>query len=269
MRRKMSFIGAGNMAEALVKGLLDHKLLNADAIRVADPRVERLEYFKNCYGIFGWENNSRAVQWANEIVLAVKPQQMETVLGELGKEFSADKLFISIMAGIKSKRIEEMLAPSARVIRVMPNTPALIGSGASAYCSGTGAREEDLQFVAQILESVGIAVPVEEKDMDAVTALSGSGPAYLFYLLESMQKAADDMGLDRVVARKLSLATVRGAARLMDETGEDASVLRKRVTSKGGTTAAALRFLNERNVREAVRGALLAARNRSKEISNE
>jgi pyrroline-5-carboxylate reductase len=173
---------------------------------------------------------------------------------------------ISIMAGIPSQKIAG--GKPIRVVRVMPNTPALVGEGAAGIAAGEFATEADLAVAEKLLGAVGAAVIVKEEEIDAVTALSGSGPAYVFYLLEGMLEAAEKMGLDKEVARKLALATVSGAAKLMQETGEGADVLREKVTSKGGTTAAAIDTMEARGVKDAVVAALLAAQARSGELAN-
>lgn len=262
----LAFIGAGNMAEALVKGLLRTGAYQPGAICLSDPDEARREEFSSRYGVSVMTDNREAAAGADAVVLAVKPQVMTAVLEEL-QEDAGDRLYISIAAGLPTAAIEAGLGGSARVVRVMPNTPALVGAGAAAVCAGKLASEEDVALAESLMASVGMAVRVKEADMDAVTALSGSGPAYVFHLMEAMLSAGDRMGLDPDVALRLAAATVAGAGQLVQESGISPDALRERVTSKGGTTAAALHVLKEQGFFEAVVDAVLAAQVRSKELS--
>lgn len=266
MESKVVFIGAGNMAEAIVSGMLAAEFCAPEKIIMTDIRPERLSGLADEYGISAAADN-RVVENAEIVVLAVKPQAMDEVLKEIAPVLREETLVISIAAGVTSARIEKILGGKHRVVRVMPNTPALVGQGASAIAAGTNADEADLEVTEAVLGCVGLTVRVEEKDLDAVTALSGSGPAYVFYLLEGMLAAAEQMGLDPATARSLALKTVEGAARLMEDSGEPAEALRAKVTSKGGTTAAAIQVLEEKGVKQAVVAALLAAHKRSIELS--
>lgn len=264
---KLVFIGAGNMAEALIKGLVARKVCPAAHMVATDVRPERLAEMQVAYGIATSTRNREAVAGAQVVVLAVKPQQMAEVLAEIRGSAPPEALFVSIAAGKRAAMIEQALGDGTHVVRVMPNTPALVGAGASAIAGGRWATADDLALADTLLGAVGLVVRTEESMLDAVTALSGSGPAYVFYLAEAMLEAARRMGLVESVARQLTAATIGGAAKLMAESPEPPSVLRERVTSKGGTTAAALTVMNERRVGEAVTDALLAAERRSKELS--
>lgn len=264
---KLVFLGAGNMAEALIKGLIAQGVVSADRIVATDVRPERLDELRARYGIGTSTDNAAAVAGADAVVLAVKPQQMAEVLAGIRAALPAAALVISIAAGKKAAMIETALGGTARVVRVMPNTPALVGAGASAVAAGRHATDADLTLSERLLGAVGLVVRVAEDRMDAVTALSGSGPAYVFHLAESMLEAAARMGLDPAVAKQLTVQTIAGAAKLMAESAEPPSVLRERVTSKGGTTAAALAVLGERGVHPAVVDALQAACARSRELS--
>ncbi len=264
---KLVFIGAGNMAEALIKGLIGQGVLPGSCITATDVRAERLAEMETRFGILTSRDNRAAVADASVIVLAVKPQQMTDVLAELKASLPKTALVISIAAGKKCATFETAIGDGTHVIRVMPNTPALVGAGASAICRGRWATEDDLATAEKLLAAVGLVVRTEESMMDAVTALSGSGPAYVFYLAEMMLEAAKRMGMDGAVARQLTAATICGAAKLIMSTSDAPSVLRDRVTSKGGTTAAALAVMSERKVFDAVVDAVLAAEKRSKELS--
>ena len=266
-KRRLVFIGAGNMAEALVRGLLKAGLCTAESIRVTDVDRERLSHFESSYNVAGLDNNAEAVKAADIVVLAVKPQVIPDVLNGIKKHLSADALTVSIAAGVTTRNLEAMLGKGKRVIRVMPNTPALVGAGASAFCCGKDATENDARLIEALFQSVGVVVRLDESLMDGVTALSGSGPAYVFYLVEAMLEAAREMGLEQETARALTIHTIKGSARLLSETGLEPAELRRRVTSKGGTTEAALEMLDKARVQETLVAAIKAAQNRSKELS--
>ncbi|MFC1468083.1 pyrroline-5-carboxylate reductase [Verrucomicrobiota bacterium] len=264
---KIAFIGAGNMAEAIVSGIIKQGVFAAGDVTVTDIREERLQFFKDTYGTQATADNKAAVAESDVIVLAVKPQMLDEAAATFAGESCEGKLFVSIMAGVTAVRIEDVLNANVRVVRVMPNTPALVGCGAAGYAAGSTATADDLQLTSDILSAVGVAVEVKENELDAVTALSGSGPAYVFYLLESMLAAADEMGLKPETARKLALATVEGSAKLMDQSGEAADELRAKVTSKGGTTFAATTTFDKYGVNDGLVAGLIAARDRSLELS--
>lgn len=254
------------MAEAIVAGIVKQQVVHASEVCVTDINEERLTHFSEQYGVGRSLDNAAAVAQSDVIVLSVKPQIFPAVWPEIERALKPDALVVSIMAGIPSAKIAG--EKPIRVVRVMPNTPSLVGEGAAGIAAGEWATEADLDVAQKLLGAVGTAVVVKEEDIDAVTALSGSGPAYVFYLLEGMLAAAEKMGLESGVSKELALATVIGAARLMKETGEDADVLRKKVTSKGGTTEAAINTMEDRGVRESVIAALLAAQARSVELAN-
>ena len=263
---KITFIGAGNMAEAIVAGILEKQVVAAADVCVTDISEERLSRFLAKYNVGTSTDNAGAVAQADVVVLSVKPQVFPEVWPDIADAVRPDALIVSIMAGIPS--VEIAGGRPARVVRVMPNTPALVGAGAAGIAPGAFATADDLEVVRKLMGAVGSAVIVTEEEMDAVTALSGSGPAYVFYLLESMLEAAARMGLEKKISRELALATVAGAARLMRETGEDADVLRRRVTSKGGTTEAAINIMEKEGIKESIVAALLAAQARSRELAN-
>jgi len=260
------FIGAGNMAEALVRALVRAGTPPA-SLRVTDVLPERLQVFRDDLGVSGFADNAAAVRGAGVVVLAVKPQKMDAVLQGLRGALAPDALVLSIAAGVTCARLEAALGGAARVVRAMPNTPALVAAGAAAICPGAHATPADLDRAEALLRPAGIVARVAEADMDAVTALSGSGPAYVFLLVEQMLAAAAGFGLDAAAARKLVIATVAGAAKLLDETGLDPREARRRVTSEKGTTDAAIRAMEARDVPAALRGAFDAARRRAAELS--
>ena len=265
--KTIAFLGAGNMGEALIRGLLTAKTIMPSQIIATDVRPERLGDLAKTFGIRTAGDNVKAVADADIVLLAVKPQQMSAVLAPLKSAAIVRKLFISIAAGVTTARIEGELGGKARVVRVMPNTPALVGAGAAALAKGSNATDDDLATAEAILGAVGITVRVEERLIDAVTALSGSGPAYVFYVTEAMIKAGVAAGLDEALAKKLAIQTVYGAAKLLVESGEEPDLLRRKVTSPGGTTEAALKVMGERKLTEIFTEAIKAAEQRSRELS--
>jgi pyrroline-5-carboxylate reductase len=265
--KTIAFLGAGNMGEALIHGLLTAKTIMPSQIVATDVRPERLGDLAKTFGIRTTDDNEKAVAEADIVLLAVKPQQMSAVLAPLKSASAAGKLFISIAAGVTTARIESELGGKARVVRVMPNTPALVGAGAAALAKGAYATDDDLATAELILGAVGITVRVEERLIDAVTALSGSGPAYVFYVTEAMIKGGVAAGLDEALAKKLAIQTVYGAAKLLVESGEEPESLRRKVTSPGGTTEAALKVMGERKLAEIFAEAIKAAEQRSRELS--
>jgi pyrroline-5-carboxylate reductase len=263
----IAFIGAGNMGEALIRGLLAGKTVVPTQVIATDVRADRRDFLMKTFGVEATDDNLRAVKAADIIVLAVKPQQVGEVLAGFKSAMTKRKLVISIAAGVTSARIERELGEGTRVMRVMPNTPALVGAGAAGIAKGTHATDDDLVTTELILGAVGICVRVEEKFIDAVTALSGSGPAYVFYVTEAMSKAGVAAGLDEALAKKLARQTVYGAAKLLVESGEQPESLRRKVTSPGGTTEAALKVMAERKLVDIFAEAMQAAEKRSRELS--
>ncbi|MEW6087476.1 MAG: pyrroline-5-carboxylate reductase [bacterium] len=265
LKKRIVFIGAGNMAEALIKGVLDAKLFRKGNITATDVKNERLDYIKKKLKIKVETNNKPAVNKGDIIVLAVKPQNINEVLEGI-KHNVKDKLVISIAAGIKTERIENTVGKAA-VIRVMPNTPALVKKGMSAIARGKFAKLKDENIADTIFQAVGKVVKVKENLMDAITAVSGSGPAYVFYMMESLIEAGKKSGLSQQVAEILVFQTVLGAAELVLKTGKTPEELRKAVSSPGGTTLAGLAVLEKKGFKHALISAVGSACQRSKELS--
>jgi len=265
--KRVAFIGCGNMGSVLISGTLSSGLISKDKVLVTDIRPERLEYIREREGISITEKNREAVEKSDVIVLAVKPQVIGKVLSEIRDVVTGDKVIISIAAGITTGFIEEALGKEVPVVRVMPNTPCLVKTGASGISPGKYAGEEEETIAEEMFRGVGIVVKVPEQMLDAVTALSGSGPAYIFYIIESLIEAGMEMGLSEDDARKLVSQTVLGAARMFVETGESPQVLRAKVTSPGGTTEAALKYLEEEGFQKILIAAVKEAAKRSKELS--
>ncbi len=263
---RIAFVGAGNMAGALIRGLVASGAYPASAITASDVRPEALAALRAAHGIATTANNRDAVREADVVVLAVKPQVIHDALDDLAAALHADALVLSIAAGVPTATIESRLAPNARVVRAMPNTPALVGAGATALCPGAHATHADLDIAEALFRAVGIVVRVEEAQMDAVTALSGSGPAYVFMMIEALVDAGVKVGLGRDIAATLAAETVFGAAKLLRDTGEAPEALRAKVTSPGGTTAAGLAALEERGFHDALFAAVERATARGREL---
>lgn len=262
----IAFIGAGNMASAIIRGLVSEGTLPPERILAADPEEARLQSLESKLGIRVTADNTKAVHEATVVVLAVKPQTFPQVLPVVSAALNRQVLVVSIAAGISTRLIERALPEGARVVRTMPNTPALVGAGATAIAGGAHATDEDLSLAETLFRSVGIAVRVPEDQIDAVTALSGSGPAYVFAMIEALRDAGAAEGLPEETALRLATQTVFGAARLLLEEGESPEVLRQRVTSPGGTTRAGLDALEAAGFADALRGAVRAAARRSVEL---
>ncbi len=253
------------MAEAIIGGLLVGQVCAADSIWSTDPVAERRDRLKSRFGIHVGSSNREAVAWAEVVVLAVKPQMLAEVLAEIGTVL-AHALVVSIAAGVTIKTIMERTTGATRVIRAMPNTPAVIREGVTALAFGSAVPEADVQLARTLFEAVGRVVPVEERLMDAVTGLSGSGPAYVFQAIEALADGGVKMGLPRQTAELLAAQTVLGAARLVLESGEHPAQLKDRVASPGGTTIAGLHRLEQGGFRATLMAAVEAATKRSQEL---
>ena len=262
---RIGFIGGGNMGEAFVKGLIKGGY-PAEEIIVSDPSESRCKFLRERYNINTTGENIEVVRGCEVIVLAIKPQIVDAVVSTFAPEFTADKLLISILAGVATTTLEEILGGSPRVVRAMPNTPALVGEGAAGLCRGLFASPEDLAFAQRLFETFGIVRLVSEEQLDAVTGLSGSGPAYIFTVIEAMADGGVQEGLTRDTALALAIQTVLGAARLLKESGEHPALLRDKVCSPAGTTIAAVRVLEEKGLRSTLMEAVSCATRRSREL---
>jgi pyrroline-5-carboxylate reductase len=263
---KIGFLGAGKMATALAKGFLQAGLTTADQIIASDPYEAARAAIARESGSKTTARNTEVLEAAEVIVLAVKPDQVNSVLDEIKPKFTPRHLLVSIAAGVPLTRMEAALPEGARVVRVMPNTPALIGASASGFAVGRGARPEDSALVEKLFSSVGLALQVKESLLDAVTGLSGSGPAYVFLIIEALSDGGVAAGLPRDVATRLAAQTLVGSARLLLETGQHAGALKDMVTSPGGTTIEGLHELEKAGVRGALINAVRAASEKSKKL---
>lgn len=266
-QRAVGFVGAGNMAAAMIKGLLGAELYEPDEIWASDVDVARLKEQRKKFHIGTTTDNAALVRDSKIVVIAVKPQLIDAVLDQLRPSASPKTLFISIAAGISTNRLEAGLGQYMRVLRVMPNTPALLGKGMSVLVRGRYATPADERVGLRLLHAVGDAIAVtDERLLDAVTGLSGSGPAYVYSFAEALIAGGIASGLPGALATELTYQTLVGAAAMLKETGQSPAALRAMVTSPGGTTAAGLGELERRGLKDAVIAAVSAATRRSIEL---
>ncbi len=267
--QQIGFVGAGQMARALARGFVQAGLVDGSRVVAHDPAQEAVEQFAaEVVGARIVNSNAAVVANADVVILAVKPQHMPLVLEELRSAVTDDKLVVSIAAGVSLSTLADGLK-TERLVRVMPNTPCLIGQGAAGFALASGASDADGQLVSQLLSAVGLAIPLDERLLDVVTGLSGSGPAYVFTVIESLSDGGVRMGLPRDVATALAVETVLGAAAMVKLSGEHPAVLKDRVASPGGTTIAGLRALEEHGLRAALMAAVEAATIRSAELGRQ
>ena len=262
----MGFLGAGRMAAALAKGFIQAKLAGADQVIASDPIDAARSSFARETGAKTTASNLAAVKFAGVLLLAVKPDQVADVLKEIRGEFTENHLLISIAAGVTLARLEGGLGSGARVIRVMPNTPALVGASATAYAPGKNATAEDGRLAQKLFSAIGVAFQLKESLLDAVTGLSGSGPAYVYLMIEALSDGGVAAGLPRDVATKLAAQTVLGGAKMVLETGQHPGALKDMVTSPGGTTIEGLHELEKAAVGAAFMNAVRAAAEKSKKL---
>jgi len=280
LHQKIGFVGAGNMGQAIIGALIKSKCSDPFDIFVSDIRQNQTSVLKKTYDINILSSNAEVVEACDVIIFAVKPQAIDQVLSDLLSDYNMDrslqrKLFISIAAGTRLKKIEDYLYASLDVekrkqmpiLRVMPNTPALVMAGMSGVCANAYATHKDMQVAKTILAAMGRVIEFQEKDMDAVTAMSGSGPAYCFYLVEAMIDAGIKLGIDKQIAAEMTITTLKGALVLLESQKESAEALRKRVTSPGGTTEAAISVMDDKAVKQTITKAVIAAAERSKALS--
>jgi pyrroline-5-carboxylate reductase len=264
---RIGFIGGGNMAEAIIKGLLEAACPN-EKIMVAEPSDLRREHLADAYNVTVTSDNLEVVRQCEVVVLAIKPQIADEVISGFASACNKETLLVSILAGISCAMIEEHFDFAARVVRVMPNTPALVGEGATAICQGHNSSHDDLMLVRHLFETVGQVQQIDERQMDAVTGLSGSGPAYVYTIIEALADGGVREGLRRDIAHALAVQTVVGAALMVRETGEHPAILRDRVCSPGGTAITGVSTLENKGLRTTLMEAVSAAANRSRELGD-
>lgn len=264
---KIGFLGAGKMATALAKGFIHAGLVRPGDLLASDPVEGARQVFGKDVGSKTTISNAEVLQFADVLFLAVKPDQVSDVLNEVAKGVTERHVLISIAAGVPIARLAKALGGQAsRIIRVMPNTPALVGASASAYALGEGARKEDGELAKRLLSAVGVAFQVKESLLDAVTGLSGSGPAYVYMVIEALSDGGVAAGLPRDVATQLAAQTVLGSAKMVLETGKHPGALKDMVTSPGGTTIEGLHELEKGGLRAALINAVRAATEKSRKL---
>jgi pyrroline-5-carboxylate reductase len=263
---KIAFIGGGNMGEAMLAAILGKGLSRPASVCVSDVKEERRRYLKSKYGVAVTESNKQAAENKDVVILAVKPQNLTEVMVELYSSLKPAQLVLSIVAGAKTETICRGL-DHGRVVRAMPNTPARIGAGISAWTATASVSEKQKGWAKAILAAMGQEIYFDDEPyLDMATAVSGSGPAYFFFFVESVIDAAEHIGFSRDVAQALVLQTMLGSAQLLQKSGEPAGELRRKVTSPGGTTAAAIKILEEGRFSDLIREAVRAACNRAREL---
>ena len=263
----IAVVGAGHMAGALIGGMVRSKLLPAKSIVAARRSPNALAELQKKWGVRTSTDNKKAVAGADIVILAVKPQMAKKVMEELAGTIRRDQLVISVMAGITTSAISKALRAECAVVRAMPNTPCLVDAGATAIAAGARAGDEDLARAEAVFKSVGLSVTLPESALDAVTGLSGSGPVYIYMVIEAMIDGGVKMGIPRAVAAKLAAQTVYGAAKLVLETGKHPAILKDEVTTPGGTAICAIHVLESKGLRSLLIDGIEAATKRSQELS--
>jgi len=265
---RLVFLGGGQMAEAIAGGVIAAGLLSPDRIAASEVRADRREYLERKVGIKAVASNAEAVALGDVILLALKPQDIGTVLEEIGGAVRTDQLVVSIAAGVPLSKLEPPFAAPVPVIRVMPNTPCLVGAGMAAIARGKHATQEHVDRVLSIFNATGKAVTVAEKDLDAVTGLSGSGPGYVAVIIEALIDGGVRAGLTRDVATTLAIQTVLGSAQMLAQTGYHPAQLKDMVTSPGGTTIAGIHAMERGGLRATIIDGVVAATVRSRELGS-
>ncbi len=267
VEKKICFLGAGSIAESMISGMLDKKLVNPAQIYVTNRcDDERLQFLHDQYRVQTHREKRMIVPSCDLIILAMKPKDVDLALKEIGDLLSPQQLVISVLAGISTAYMEQHLQQPVPVVRAMPNTSSKVGLSATALAYGRHATKEHMNIAGTLFEAIGSVCTVEEEQLDAVTGLSGSGPAYVYYLVEAMEKAGREVGLEPEIARQLTLQTLIGAAHMLQSTQEEPEILRQQVTSPGGTTMAAIETLQSLGFQEAIEAAIRSATERSKEL---
>lgn len=267
MMKKIAFIGAGSMAEAIIVGMLRKQLVASEQIYVTNKSdIERLKNLKRTYDVITDVDKARVIKDANIVILSMKPQDVEEAVTDIKPFLTDDQLVISVIAGVSTERIQQLLEKEVPIIRAMPNTSASIGLSGTAISSGSLATTKHIEVAKQLFDTIGLTVIVDEKDMHIVTAISGSGPAYIYYLVEAMEEAAVAAGCDSKIANDLIVQMIKGASEMLKTSNKSAKQLREEITSPAGTTEAGLKTLATYNFQEALQACVNSARERSIEL---
>lgn len=264
---KIAFVGAGSMAEAMISGITKRSHITTNQITVMNrSKQERLEFLRETYGVSTTHSYETLFQDANIVILAVKPKDVLTVLSSIKSYLQDGMLLVSVVAGVSIENIEKIIERKMAIIRTMPNTSAAVGQSATAISHNSVVTEKQLTMTTELLETIGTVTLVNESQLDAVTGLSGSGPAYIYYLIEAMENSAELIGLEQDAAKSLILQTIIGAAEMLLQSPKTPKVLRQEVTSPGGTTEAGIKILQSRNVQEALTECIVKAAQQSKRM---
>lgn len=267
MLKKIAFIGAGSMAEAIISGLVADELVASENVFVTNRQnTERLIELEEKYGVTGTQDKQAVIEGADAVIISPKPHDIEAALLELKGILKPGQLLISVVAGVSSDSISELIGEDIGIVRVMPNTSAMIGESASGVVKGPFATAEQLAIAEEIFKAVGTVAIIKEEEMHALTSISGSGPAYFYYIAEIMEEAAVESGLDANLARELVAQTIVGAGKMLQTSADDARELRRKVTSPNGTTEAGIRALQSHELDKAIKACVQAAQKRSKEL---
>jgi pyrroline-5-carboxylate reductase len=265
--KKIAVIGAGHIGQAIIGGLLRAKLLPAKNVTAARRSSAMLDELKKTFGVHTTSDNAKAIKGADVLIVAVKPQGAGKLLESIAPAVREDQLIISVMAGVTTDRVNNLLRKPNPVVRAMPNTPAFVDAGATPLAKGAHAKDADLAIAETIFKAVGTVEIIPEQLMDAVTGLSGSGPVYIYMVIEALTDGGVKMGIPRAVARRLAAQTVFGAAKLVIETGKHPAILKDEVTTPGGTAIAAIHMLESKGLRNVLIEAVATAARRSEELS--
>lgn len=266
---KLTFIGAGSMAEAILTGVLAKGFMRADQISVTNKdNQERLTRLRNLYQVNCTKNKKEAIEGSDVLILSMKPKDIQEALTDIKSYIKEGQIIVSVLAGVSSDYISEELDITNPIVRAMPNTSATIGFSATAIAAGKNAGQKEIDKITELFKNIGTTVTVEEKDLHAITGLSGSGPAYIYYLVEAMEEAAKEAGLDQQTAKDLIIQTLAGAAEMLKVTNEQPAELRRKITSPGGTTQAGLETLKDYNYQEALKACVKQAAARSVELGS-
>ncbi|MCT2536964.1 pyrroline-5-carboxylate reductase [Aquibacillus koreensis] len=270
MQNKVVFIGAGSMAEALIAGIISTEYLDPEQVVATNKTNQnRLDYLKDTYNISVTQNKQEALSQADVVVLAMKPKDVELALKDLQPYLTRNHLILSVLAGITTNFMEKVIGFEIPVIRSMPNTSAMVGKSATAITKGSYASEQHVEKVQSLLNTIGTTIVVKEEDMHAITALAGSGPAFYYYMVESMEKAAEEVGLESEIAKPLIMQTIAGVVEMLQSSSDSPSELRRKITSPGGTTQAGLETLDNYHFQEAIMACIKNAATRSEELGKQ
>ncbi|MDV2885022.1 pyrroline-5-carboxylate reductase [Alkalihalophilus pseudofirmus] len=270
IQQNVAFIGAGSMAEAIFAGLIKQKMVAAENIYVTNrSNLDRLNHLKETYGVQTSTNKEEILEKADIVILAMKPVGVKDSIEEIRSFTSENQLFLSVLAGITTEYISELLGHNAPVIRIMPNTSAAVGSSATMIAAGDGVTNEQLSIAEDLFKSVGMVKTVPEHDIDSLTAIAGSGPAYMYYLVEGMQQSLEELNLDQDLGEEVILQMMQGAIDLMQSTDKSPRELYQNVKSPGGTTEAGLNVLEDNDYQEIIIECIKGAAKRSRDITKE